>query len=415
MLRTTRPLLGSAQTLTLLTRRVPLAARFPNLSSSLSSNNAHPSPLQPNPSKFGKLAPLILRIEFSTKPPLPPTKGDRNFEQEVAKQKLESDPEHVTTQSSVRHVFEHSQAPKDKEKEVSGGLKGDLQTVKETFALQSVPREPYALGLAGTLPYLGTSVATVFLSWNLNQHLPSGSHFSNALLLSHDTASHWLHLLEPIQVGYGAVIISFLGAIHWGLEYAEKTPSKERTRFRYGMGVLTPIVAWPTLFLPVEWALISQFLSFTMLYFADARATARGWTPGWYGTYRFVLTAIVGAAIFVSLVGRAKVGQQRSRLTSDELQSLLGKQLEPYHNWEREEEEEKKRIRKEKEEQEKKKKAEEKKKKKEERKSKGGENEEGEEKKKKEEEKKSKGGENEEGEEKKSEKKSEERSEVTRP
>lgn len=34
-------------------------------------------------------------------------------------------------------------------------------------------------------------------------------------MVSHEQAEHYLHLLEPIQVGYGAVIISFLGAIHW--------------------------------------------------------------------------------------------------------------------------------------------------------------------------------------------------------
>jgi hypothetical protein len=29
-----------------------------------------------------------------------------------------------------------------------------------------------------------------------------------------------LHFLEPLQIGYGASILSFLGAIHWGLEWA---------------------------------------------------------------------------------------------------------------------------------------------------------------------------------------------------
>jgi Protein of unknown function (DUF3429) len=34
------------------------------------------------------------------------------------------------------------------------------------------------------------------------------------------TAQHYLDLLQSIQVGYGAVLLSFLGAIHWGLEFA---------------------------------------------------------------------------------------------------------------------------------------------------------------------------------------------------
>jgi hypothetical protein len=59
--------------------------------------------------------------------------------------------------------------------------------------------------------------------------------------------------------------------------------------------------------------LIAQFLAFNFLYYADSRACRRGWTPPWYGTYRFVLTFIVGATIVVTLIGRGeligKVGQ----------------------------------------------------------------------------------------------------------
>jgi len=42
---------------------------------------------------------------------------------------------------------------------------------------------------------------------------------------------------------------------------------------RYMYGVIAPAVAWPTIFMPVEYALITQFTAFTFLYFADARAT----------------------------------------------------------------------------------------------------------------------------------------------
>ncbi len=76
---------------------------------------------------------------------------------------------------------------------------------------------------------------------------------------------------------------------------------------RYMIGVLAPAVAWPTIFLPVEYALIAQFLAFNMLYYTDARATVRGWTPSWYGTYRFVLTFVVGASIVLSLIGRGQI------------------------------------------------------------------------------------------------------------
>lgn len=87
--------------------------------------------------------------------------------------------------------------------------------MKETLALETVPPLSYQLGLAGTIPYLATSFATVFLAWDMNTQWPSSSQFLNHFMISHDSAAHYLQMLEPIQVGYGAVIISFLGAIHW--------------------------------------------------------------------------------------------------------------------------------------------------------------------------------------------------------
>lgn len=241
--------------------------------------------------------------------------------------------------------------------------------VKDTLALKTVPRETYALGFAGTIPYLATSLSTVYLSWNLHQRYPSESDFLNTILFRHETAKDLLDIIEPIQVGYGAVLISFLGAIHWGLEFAEKTPSLARTRFRYGMGLLAPIIAWPTTFMPIQWALTTQFLAFTGLYYADSRATVKGWAPTWYATYRFVLTGIVGIALFISILGRIKVGETHARLSTEELKDLVSYKHEsdkPYHDWEKEEAEERKRIKKEKQEEEKRKKEEEAKKKQEE-------------------------------------------------
>ena len=56
--------------------------------------------------------------------------------------------------------------------------------------------------------------------------------------------------------------------------------------------------------------MITQFLAFTYLYYVDARAARRGWAPYWYGTYRFVLTFVVGASIIISLIGRGQITGQ---------------------------------------------------------------------------------------------------------
>ncbi|KAI0466098.1 hypothetical protein F4859DRAFT_498820 [Xylaria cf. heliscus] len=261
-----------------------------------------------------RLSTTTQQTSFATKSPSGFQQGiDPEEDKKVAQRKLTPHPESVTTESSVRHVYEPDSP--DHARPVQEGISDDLVTVKETFSLANVPREPYYLGLAGTLPYLGTSISTVYLAWVLNTPWPSSSTFANNIMITPESASQLLATLEPIQLGYGAVIISFLGAVHWGLEYAARVPDKARTKFRYGIGVMAPIIAWPTLFLPVEFALTGQFAAFVALYFADARATIRGWAPAWYSTYRFALTAVVGVAIVISLIGRAKVGDASPRLT----------------------------------------------------------------------------------------------------
>ncbi|KAL8296569.1 hypothetical protein RB597_005925 [Gaeumannomyces tritici] len=302
----------------------------------------------------------VRQLQYSTKIPVG---VDKEGEKEVARQKLEANPDAVTSASTVRAVFEPSGQASQSDDDITRGLKSDLKTVKDTFDLSSVPSLSYKLGLAGTLPYLGTSLSTLYLGWNLNTQWSSNALF-NTLLLKDATAQSLLQQLEAIQLGYGAVIISFLGAIHWGLEYGATTPDPKRTRFRYALGVAAPAIAWPTLLMPVEYALIGQFGAFMGLYYFDSHASTRGWAPPWYGTYRFVLTFVVGSAIMVSLIGRARIGEGGNKEAAERISdSKHGRTIREMSEseWRRLEAEEKERIRKEKEEAERKKKEEEKK------------------------------------------------------
>ncbi|KAF5502431.1 hypothetical protein CGCA056_v014911 [Colletotrichum aenigma] len=346
MLRSSRQLL----------RLAPRSAAAPSAASPASfSTRASPSALQssrrPSVALQARLSPLSLVARYTNSPY---DKIDKKAEAEIAKKKLESDPEHVSTESSTRHVFEPAPANPERDQDLQKGLKEELNIVKDTFNLSEVPREPYALGLAGTLPYLATSLSTMYLSWDINLEWPSTSTFANNIYMNQESAQYWLSLLEPIQLGYGAIIISFLGAVHWGMEYSEKTPSATRTKFRYGMGVLAPMLAWPTLLMPIEYALTAQFGAFTFLYLADTRAKNRGWTPQWYGTYRFILTAIVGVSIFISLVGRTKIGNAQPHIGQELAESKHWAKTDKSRDWDKLEEEERERIKKEKEEKKKK-------------------------------------------------------------
>jgi hypothetical protein len=213
----------------------------------------------------------------------------------------------------------------------------------ETFTLKDVPKEALYVGLAGVVPYLATSLSTVYLSWDI-QH---AAHTGTGFLLSGEVAEELLHIIEPIQLGYGASvghimlsslimnaaltgtqIISFLGAIHWGLEWAGFGGHQGYPR--YAIGIVATAVAWPTLLLSAEVGLIAQFLAFTFLYYADARASVRGWAPTWYSTYRFVLTFVVGASIVASLIGRGQIADLVTKPTgpADRMRALRKAQAE---------------------------------------------------------------------------------------
>lgn len=123
--------------------------------------------------------------------------------------------------------------------------------IKETFELNEVPKEVLYIGMGGLIPYIGTSLSTLYLAWDINY---SGEH-GIGYLVNGDTAGHLLHILEPLQVGLGAIILSFLGAVHWGLEMAEYG-GKHKYK-RYSLSILAPMLAWPT---------VSQVLSIRLSY-----------------------------------------------------------------------------------------------------------------------------------------------------
>ena len=56
--------------------------------------------------------------------------------------------------------------------------------------------------MAGVLPYLATSLSTVYLAFDINHTSATGS----AFLFSQQTAEQLLYIIEPLQVGYGAVV-----------------------------------------------------------------------------------------------------------------------------------------------------------------------------------------------------------------
>lgn len=197
------------------------------------SNLAYASTLQKQAPRFvgaQNRAPLALiphkpfstsLQRYATHPGNPFDKIDKKHEEAVEQEKIEPHPDEVSVSSSVHQVFaEKGVEEAEKDEDMLAGVKADIvslfhwaslgnalimglqKTIKETFALDAVPREALVIGMAGVLPYLATSLSTVYLAFDINHASETGSGF----LFSPHVAEQLLHILEPLQVGYGAVV-----------------------------------------------------------------------------------------------------------------------------------------------------------------------------------------------------------------
>jgi hypothetical protein len=57
--------------------------------------------------------------------------------------------------------------------------------------------------MGGLIPYVVTSFSTLYLAWDINYAREVGMGF----LVNKDTSESLLHLLEPTQIGLGAIIL----------------------------------------------------------------------------------------------------------------------------------------------------------------------------------------------------------------
>jgi len=165
----------------------------------------------------------------------------------------------------------------------------------------AVPTPYIVFGLAGGLPYLGTAVASIYLARQAG--------IATTGLMTNIDPGVAITVLDQalnIQMTYGAVLLSFLGALHWGFEFAGYGGTKGYPRLVLGM---TPVIfGWSTLMMDPVQALIAQWVGFTALWWADLRATNAGWAPAWYSQYRFYLSILVGTCIIGTLAATSYWG-----------------------------------------------------------------------------------------------------------
>ncbi|MCB8875281.1 DUF3429 domain-containing protein [Acidisoma silvae] len=121
-------------------------------------------------------------------------------------------------------------------------------------------------------------------------------------------------------LAYSAVILSFLGAVHWGFAIAEPPQSlaglaplprsqDPAHRPRLVMGVVPALIGWVALLIGLlipapSIALCVLIAGFLATNIGEHGAHRRGWVPGTYLWLRWILTVIVVAILVTVLVLR---------------------------------------------------------------------------------------------------------------
>ena len=86
---------------------------------------------------------------------------------------------------------------------------------------------------------------------------------------------------------YGAVILSFVGAVHWGL-----TMREDRSAYWYVWSIIPAILGWLSIvLLDIKISLLALAIAFTLAWSVDRQASLQGLIPSWYMQLRHILTA----------------------------------------------------------------------------------------------------------------------------
>lgn len=159
----------------------------------------------------------------------------------------------------------------------TGGTRSAFTDQRPDATRNQVPPAAKWLGALGALPFVALAAATMF---------PDSPYRESA----------WFALSA-----YGAVILSFLGGVHWGLTIAGFGPETTvcRTSRRLAYSVIPSLVGWGALLLPPSVGLPVLAAAFAGAALFDSRTGRIGEAPAWYPKLRGPLSAVVVTSLLV--------------------------------------------------------------------------------------------------------------------
>ena len=146
-----------------------------------------------------------------------------------------------------------------------------MDTAKQTNDKSNAIMTARLLGFGGLLPFVLLAAATI-----MGLHTPFAP--AHALL-----------------VGYGAVILSFVGALHWGTQLSSLQPSAAR----FIWSIVPALIGWVALMLPAKAGALCLIGGLVSCWVYDMRLISKKEWPSFMGALRTILTAIACLSLSV--------------------------------------------------------------------------------------------------------------------
>ncbi|WP_349974426.1 DUF3429 domain-containing protein [Pseudomonas sp. WHRI 8519] len=143
----------------------------------------------------------------------------------------------------------------------------------------ALPASRYTmLGYGGLLPFVGLTLLIVFFA--------EYRAFTSFMLVS-----------------YGAVILSFVGALHWGFAMTLQGLLAKQRRERLVWSVIPALIGWVGTLLPVPLGCLVLTCGFIGHLWQDRKLVQA--VPGWYLPMRVHLTAVASLCLLLSALAVA--------------------------------------------------------------------------------------------------------------
>jgi hypothetical protein len=145
-----------------------------------------------------------------------------------------------------------------------------------------IPKTPLWLGTGGLIPFIMLAGAT----WAMPEA------YTPTLLF-------WL-------TSYAAVILSFVGAVHWGISLLHPDMSEQDQSVFMTWSAVPALVGWVSLLMPVKTGLLLLIATFIIQYAADRQLAQRFRVSYWYLRLRTGLTTVAVLCLALALVHLAR-------------------------------------------------------------------------------------------------------------